>query len=701
VHLLSIPLVKPPHFDGEDYSFWSHKMHSHLSSLHPSIWEIVENGMHFDSTNNPVFINEQIHKNAQATTVLLASLCRDEYNKVSGLDNAKQIWDTLKISHEGNDTTMITKMELVEGELGRFAMIRGEEPTQTYNRLKTLVNKIRSYGSTRWTDHDVVRLMLRSFTVIDPHLVNLICENPRYTKMTPKEILRKFVSGRMMVKEARYVDDALNSPLPIYEPQPVALKATSSEEALPSKVAQVEAAWLNEDEMALIIKRFKTALKGRKEYPNKNKTRGRRSYFKCSKTGHFIAQCPDNENDQAQERHGKKEKKKNYRKAKGEAHLGKKWDSDYSSSDSNDEGLAASAFDKFSLFPNERHTCLMAKEKMVHIRDTPKYTSSSDEESSDDEIDYLDLFKGLDRAKVEKINELIDALNEKDILLEKQDDILYEEHDKFVSVQKSLALEIKRNEMLSSELPACHESVSSLRSLNDELNAKLEEVNKTSSCVEHVVIFNRCKDFDVDTCDEHLASITKLNNEVASLNAQFKTCKVDFDKLKFARDVYTVGRHPSIKDGLGFQKKTKNLTSQRTPLLNKEKGKALMASSPQRNHAFIYDRKIASHSHRSYDHAAYYDSNAMFASSSTHDYGRSRPRRNHVVSHAPRTMCNKPSTTYHACNTSFVLTCKNTKVVARKLGSKCKGDKTCIWVPKVIMTNLVGPNKSWVPKTQA
>jgi hypothetical protein len=46
------------------------------------------------------------------------------------LDNAKQIWDTLKISHEGNDATMITKMELVEGELGRFAMIRGEEPTQ-------------------------------------------------------------------------------------------------------------------------------------------------------------------------------------------------------------------------------------------------------------------------------------------------------------------------------------------------------------------------------------------------------------------------------------------------------------------------------------------------------------------------------------------------------------------------------------------
>jgi hypothetical protein len=42
----------------------------------------------------------------------------------------------------------------------------------------------------------------------------------------------------------------------------------------------VEAAGLNEDEMALVIKRFKTALKGRKDYPNKNKSKGKRSRFK-------------------------------------------------------------------------------------------------------------------------------------------------------------------------------------------------------------------------------------------------------------------------------------------------------------------------------------------------------------------------------------------------------------------------------------
>jgi hypothetical protein len=61
-------------------------------------------------------------------------------------------------------------------------------------------------------------------------------------------------------------------------------------------------------------------------------------------------------------------------------------------------------------------------------------------------------------------------------------------------VQKSLALEVKRNEMLSCELSTCHETISSPTSINNDLNAKLEVANKSSPCVEHVVICNRCKD---------------------------------------------------------------------------------------------------------------------------------------------------------------------------------------------------------------
>jgi hypothetical protein len=77
--------------------------------------------------------------------------------------------------------------------------------------------------------------------------------------MMLEKILEKVISGRLMVKEARYVDDIANRPLPLYEQRPIALKATNSKEALLNKVAQVEAVGLNKEEMTLVIKRFKTA----------------------------------------------------------------------------------------------------------------------------------------------------------------------------------------------------------------------------------------------------------------------------------------------------------------------------------------------------------------------------------------------------------------------------------------------------------
>jgi hypothetical protein len=68
-HLLSIPLGNP-HFDGDDYSFWSHKMRSHLFSLHCSIWEIVENGMCFDSSDN-----HMVHRTRCATCQYTLKSC--------------------------------------------------------------------------------------------------------------------------------------------------------------------------------------------------------------------------------------------------------------------------------------------------------------------------------------------------------------------------------------------------------------------------------------------------------------------------------------------------------------------------------------------------------------------------------------------------------------------------------------------------
>jgi hypothetical protein len=66
---------------------------------------------------------------------------------VQGLKNAKEIWDVLKTTHEGDKVTMITKREMIEGELDRFVLNKGDEPQAMHNRLKTMVNKCVTSGA--------------------------------------------------------------------------------------------------------------------------------------------------------------------------------------------------------------------------------------------------------------------------------------------------------------------------------------------------------------------------------------------------------------------------------------------------------------------------------------------------------------------------------------------------------------------------
>jgi hypothetical protein len=54
------------------------------------------------------------------------------------------------------------------------------------------------------------------------------------------------------------------------------------------------------------------------------------------------------------------------------------------------------------------------------------------------------------------------------------------------------------------------------------------------------------------------------------------------------------------------------------------------------------------------------------------------------IPHAPRNASNGPTMLYQTYDASFVLLCKNDKVVVRNLGPKCKRDKTCIWVPSLM-----------------
>jgi hypothetical protein len=290
--------------------------------------------------------------------------------------------------------TKITKRETIESKLGRFVLNTGEEPQAMYNRLKTMVNQVRNLGSTKWDDHEMVKVKLRSLVFHNPTQVQLIRGDPRYKLMSPEEVIGKFVSFELMIKDSKHIVNLEQGATSTPEVQLVAFKAIEEEkrESTPSRLP-IDASKLDNEKMTLIIKSFRQILKQRrgKDY----KLCSKRVCYKCGKPSHFIAKCPiSSDSDRGDDKKGKKKEKKMYYKKKGgDAHVCREWDSDESSTDSSSNKDAANiAINKGLLFPNVGDKCLMAKDgkkKKVQSRATSKYTTSSDEGSSSDSEDDL------------------------------------------------------------------------------------------------------------------------------------------------------------------------------------------------------------------------------------------------------------------------------------------------------------------------
>jgi hypothetical protein len=62
---------------------------------------------------------------------------------------------------------------------------------------------------------------------------------------------------------------------------------------------------------------------------------------------------------------------------------------------------------------------------------------------------------------------------------------------------------------------------------------------------------------------------------------------------------------------------------------------------------------------------------------------------------------NEHNISFKTFDASYVLTNKSGKVVAKYVGGKHKSPKTCVWVLKVLVSNVKVPKTIWVPKNKA
>jgi hypothetical protein len=111
------------------------------------------------------------------------------------------------------------------------------------------------------------------------------------------------------------------------------------------------------------------------------------------------------------------------------------------------------------------------------------------------------------------------------------------------------------------------------------------------------------------------------------------------------------------------------------------------ADYPKHKISRVHARKSHSVSH----HAFMYKNEAYSSRQSTHV---KLPKRK------TSTASNEPNILFKTFDASYVLTNKSGSS-NKYVGGKHKGSKTCIWVPKVLVSNVKGPKTVWVPKNKA
>jgi hypothetical protein len=202
--------------------------------------------------------------------------------------------------------------------------------------------------------------------------------------------------------------------------------------------------------------------------------------------------------------------------------------------------------------------------------------------------------------------------------------------------------------------------------------------------------------------NDHLAMIKEQNDHIAKLTTKIAEHELENEKFKFARTMLYNRRCPGIKDGIGFQQGSQSnikLNATKNMLSNFVKGKAPLVQDREgyilypENYLEHKIRRIHSRKSHSVSHHAFMYSNE--ASSYKHTTHIKMPKKKIVDA------SNEHSISFKTFDASFVLTNKSGKVVAKYVGGKHKSRKTCVWVPKVLVSNVKGPKTVWVPKNKA
>ena len=102
---------------------------------------------------------KRVQVNFKAINTLHCALNPTEFNRISTCKTEKEIWDKLKVTHEGTSQVKESKIALFSSQYEMFKMQANGSVTSWFDRYTTIVNQLNQLGRVIPKDEMVKRLL--------------------------------------------------------------------------------------------------------------------------------------------------------------------------------------------------------------------------------------------------------------------------------------------------------------------------------------------------------------------------------------------------------------------------------------------------------------------------------------------------------------------------------------------------------------
>ncbi|GKC50786.1 hypothetical protein Tco_1073531 [Tanacetum coccineum] len=167
-------MQRPPLFESDGFIYWKNRFETYVKSKDLDLWHVITYGDFPPIQNNPETkkvksvpfdkpnddLKKKLAKNNEAEMVIYNALPRKEYERIFMCKTAKEIWDTLLITHQGNSQVKDNKIDLLVQQYEQFTIPEEESIDNDFARFNTIITSLKALDEAIEESKDLTSLSL-------------------------------------------------------------------------------------------------------------------------------------------------------------------------------------------------------------------------------------------------------------------------------------------------------------------------------------------------------------------------------------------------------------------------------------------------------------------------------------------------------------------------------------------------------------